>query len=532
VFARSATAPMASRAPLPVAAIVLALAAVLALVLALPGQTVTTRYLDDLFVALDAAHRVLAGEVPSRDFHTPLGPLASYIPAAGAWLTGGLGGAMPVGMALTIAVLAPAIAHVVSSRLHSFIALPFAAFVLIVLAVPLNLGEGVTLVSHARFYNRIGWACIATLVVMVLPKHPDDDRPAWLDAATAALLTLAMIYTKITYGVVAVAFLAFMLLDRSQRRWAAAALGAVLVAAVAVELVWRSSAAYASDIALALHASGIVRGSPGQIFDHVLGNFADYVLLALLGGLALRATRSLRDALFYVFCAVGGFLIINQDMQTWGILTIHAAAAVAAEKLVRHYEEVPQPTERDATLAAGAQLVVLALVLPTIVHCLIPLTLHAAAATLRAGEEVRFRNMRGVRIVDLWTPGEYEAATGYLAAVREGAEALAPVDPPAARVFVLGFANPFSAALGLAPARGDASFLQWGRTLDDRSFVAPDRLLADVEIVMEPKPVGAATPAATGLATLYGPFVAAAYDVVGETEHWRIRRRRGAGGPR
>jgi hypothetical protein len=45
---------------------------------------------------------------------------------------------------------------------------------------------------------------------------------------------------------------------------------------------------------------------------------------------------------------------------------------------------------------------------------------------------------------------------------------------------------------------------------------------------MEPKPVGPATPAATGLATLYGPFVAAAYEAVGETEHWRIHRRRPA----
>src|SRR5918994_6922835 len=75
-------------------------AAVLGLLLALPGQTVTTAYLNDLFIFLDGAHRIASGQVHNRDFHTALGPLVYYIPAAGLWLTGHLGGALPVGTAL------------------------------------------------------------------------------------------------------------------------------------------------------------------------------------------------------------------------------------------------------------------------------------------------------------------------------------------------------------------------------------------------------------------------------------------------
>jgi hypothetical protein len=171
-----------------VGAMVLIEAALLALVLALPGQTVTTRYLGDLFVALDGAHRVLAGQVPSRDFHTPLGPLATYIPAAGYWISGTLGGAMPVGMALIVAVLAPAMAHVFASRLHPIVALPLAAFLLLILAVPMNLGESVTSVSHAKFYNRVGWSALATLLVMYLRTHPEEERREWADVAAAAVL--------------------------------------------------------------------------------------------------------------------------------------------------------------------------------------------------------------------------------------------------------------------------------------------------------------------------------------------------------
>ena len=89
------------------------------------GSRTITRYLNDLFLFLDQAYRVSWGQVPSRDFHTPLGPLVSYIPAAGHWLTGRLGAALPVGMGLTILALAPAITHVLASRLHPVLALFF-----------------------------------------------------------------------------------------------------------------------------------------------------------------------------------------------------------------------------------------------------------------------------------------------------------------------------------------------------------------------------------------------------------------------
>src|ERR671916_508341 len=80
-----------------VALSILGIAAACALVLALPGATMTTKYLPDLFVLLDGAYRAASGQVPSRDFHTVLGPLAHYLPAIGFLLTRNLGSALPVG---------------------------------------------------------------------------------------------------------------------------------------------------------------------------------------------------------------------------------------------------------------------------------------------------------------------------------------------------------------------------------------------------------------------------------------------------
>ena len=143
--------------------------------------------------------------------------------------------------------------------------------------------------------------------------------------------------------------------------------------------------------------------------------------------------------------------------------------------------------------------------------------------------------MQGVRLVHLWTWSEHESATDYLASLREGAQALASLDRPPRGVFVLDHANPFSAGLGLAPARGDAPGLQWERTVDADAFVPPERLLADVDVVMEPKaPPGDERPidqpgsarAIGGLRQIYGPAIAAHFEPVRETERWTVHRRR------
>ena len=78
---------------------IVAIAIIAALLLAAPGQTVSARYLNDLMMFLDGAHRIVSGQVPHRDFHTPMGADTNGLPAIGLWLTGSLGAAMPTGVA-------------------------------------------------------------------------------------------------------------------------------------------------------------------------------------------------------------------------------------------------------------------------------------------------------------------------------------------------------------------------------------------------------------------------------------------------
>jgi hypothetical protein len=200
------------------------------------------------------------------------------------------------------------------------------------------------------------------------------------------------------------------------------AIALVIGSALVIELFWRSSLDYIADLRFALEVSGAVRGTWGQITDHVLGNLADYVLFSLIVFVAMQRTRSLRDGLFYTGCAVGGFFLINQNFQAWGIITLHAAAAVAAETILRQTDDAAVSPELERwSAASGAKLLFIAFVLPTIAHCTIALGLHAAAAGIRAGDAIPFPNLDGIRLANLWTWPDHSAGLEYLTAVRDGA---------------------------------------------------------------------------------------------------------------
>ncbi len=508
-----------TKRPASVAMLVVAMAATCALLLALPGQTVTTKYMNDLFIFIDGVHRVSLGQVPNVDFHTALGPLVYYAPALGYWMSGHLGAAMPVGMALLVLALALAAAHILSSRLRPAIALPLAAFLILIAAVPINLGEGIGALSFAMFYNRIGWSALGILVILYLQPAHACPYQRTLDALCAALLVLIMLYIKVSYGIVSLAFLGLMLLDSRQRVWAVSAIGLVITAGLVVEALWGGTAAHIADLVLASEVSGSLK-TIDELASVVFRNLADYTLFGLFTAFALWRTRSIRDFLFFGFCAGSGFMLITQNFQNWGIITLPAGAAVAAEMLARS-GSFESADKRRGSWAAGTQLLLLAFILPSSIHHAAALGLHAGLASTQQGQAVPLPKFERIRLVQLWTEGDYPVFSRYLASLEDGARALASLEQNVDRVHVLDFVGPFSAGLGLAPPQGDSTWHHWGRTVNEYHYLPPETLLRDVRIVMEPKwPIEAST--AEGLRRIYADYLSERYELAQETTDWKI----------
>lgn len=498
-----------------VPAVIFLFGLMLAVFLAAPEQTVTTKYLNDLFVFLDGAYRITAGQVPNVDFHSSLGPLTYYIPAVGYGLSGSFAAAMPVGMSLVVLIIALIAAHVIGTRMRPAIALPLAIFLLLIVAAPVNSGERISDLSFAMFYNRVGWSTLGLLLVMYLPASR-RQRQARLDVLCGATLVLLMLYLKITYGMVALAFLVFMLLERQGRSWALATIITCLSVGILVELAWRGTAGHISDLRLAADVSG---GLPSvrAIVLTVLRNLADIVVYCVFIFLFIIGRRKLHDLLFASFCAAAGLLLIEQNFQTAAIPTLAVAAAVAAEALAR---EQRRDRNYGTRAAPGLPLLLLVLVMPASVQTALSMGLHTALAVGRYGEEIPLRNFAGIRLARMWSDGAYPRFTRYIETLSDGAEALAALPAPT-RVMVLDFVGPFSTGLGLEPPKGDSTWYHWGRSINDQNFPLPEELFADVQIIMEPKsPLERRT--AKGLQEIYGAYIAAHFQLIRETAFWRI----------
>ncbi|MCZ0963751.1 hypothetical protein [Paracoccus benzoatiresistens] len=506
---RRADHPRRVQATVPQGRIIIAAGLLIGFVLAFPRQTVTTKYVNDLFIFLDGAYRIQAGQVPNVDFHSSLGPLAYYIPAMGHSLGGSFAAAMPVGMALMTVGVALVAAHVIATRMRPALGLPLALYLLLIVAVPMNPGEGIRDLSFAMFYNRIGWSALGLLLVMYLPPCRPGCGQGAADAVCAALLLLLMLYLKISYGLVGLAFLIFMLSDRRQWQWAAAALALTAAAGLLVERLWGGTASHIADLRLAGEVSGdfpTLRALVGE----VQRNLPDIAVYGIFAALLLSRRRSIRDGLFLICCALAGILLIEQNFQAVGILTLGAGAAVAAESSLRA-APVPQ---------SGVPLLLAAFLAPPILLFAAALGLHSGLGLARQGTDLSLPNYSGIRLVRLWAEGQHPTFRRYDDSLRDGAALLARLDDPG-RVMVLDFVNPFSVGMGLVPPRGDSTWHHWGRTIDAHHHPAPDAFFADARIVMDPKvPIEPWT--TNGLRKIYGAALAERYSLAAETEFWRL----------
>lgn len=489
------------------AATIVAAAITLSLLLALPARTITTAYINDVLIFLDGAQRVAFGQVPNRDFHTALGPLVYYLPAVGLWLSGRMGGALPVGMGVLILVLTPVLAYVVTSRLRPVLGVTFALFLLLILATPVNLGDPLSSLSFAMFYNRIGWFALGLLAVLHLEPTSGGKAIPWLDAGAAALLMLVTIYTKITYAPVALAFVLLGLLNNRQRFSAAVAIGLIAACGVLVELVWGGTAGHVNDLLATAKVSG--DRSLRAIIQAGLNNLPDLLVAAVLAVWALCCRPRLQDILFYGLCFGGGVLILSQNAHSWGIITLFAAAAVAGETIIR---------SGSARALSGAALLFLLLALPPIARHTIAFVTHSALAFADFGAPLPLPRFQEVRFGRLWSPGDNGFSELYIGTFAEGAAMLEQRKPAPEQVLVLDFANPFSAGLNLAPPTGDLSWMHWGRNISAAHHPEPEQLFAGAAVVMIPK-IGINS---AQLSEIYEPYLSANWQLVRNTRTWKL----------
>lgn len=538
-----------SRRDLIVGALLAAAALFFLLLLIVPGKSVSAQIAQDLWLFLDSAYRLQQGQVPNRDFSTPIGPLVYVLLAQGLDLTGSLGGIVPAATGLFVLLLLPLTIYAGLSRLPPVVALAFGLYILLLAISPFYIGDIAPKPTHAMFYNRFGWALLSLLFLFLIPPRP-GLRHSVLDAVAMAACVVLLFYLKMTFAAVGAAFLVGLVWFASSRQSAIGAMALVLLSLLTVELFWGHTAAYLGDIASAASATGAVRDGPLGLAASVINNmpgvylFAAVLLIAWLAGARW-------DYLFICFCmGAAGIVLDRHNSQGPGILTFvpGAIAALLAPRRGGAAAAPPRFTLAGALLAG-------ALFVPTAAAAFGNLLFHNWEAMRRSTPQFAGTIINGMIVMDAPTSTQTEANARARAAPAD-CGAIEPgllINPdrpeiampqslvvpviedgmrlvrgnPALGGTVMGLdtTEPFNAVLGRPPPVGGAAFVDADITIDETVHPTPTEMFGDVDVLLVPKiPWKFST--FKLLTQLYGPYIRQHFVLAGRSSCWDAYRRK------
>lgn len=504
------------------------------LALLVPGRTFATVYGHDLFVHLDGAWRVVSGQLPNRDFHTPLGLIAYVLPGVALAMTGSLGLTMPLAMLLYALLLLVPIIWLCQSRMPLWLGLLFSTFLIVLMTAPLNVGETPKELSFAMYYNRWSWVALSLVFVTLAPHRLSSRWNNAADLAVIGMLLTLLFYLKATFLVFAAIYVCAMVVVRRTRSMAIGGLLVGIALVAIASLVLRTTPAYIDDIRNAARVSGVVRHGFAFLIEEGAQNGRQIVVLGAVAAMGRLRGTGWTERLAAVFIVGASLILANQNAQGFELPALVAAAAVLFLAPTR----VAKPVERTGALVVA--LAIGALAYNPLALGLRALVLHAKQARnstspldnvvlaypLTAPQDVPVAALLHSAYATRPTPAELPPLRMQLTTAEYGMTLQDGVDllrsSPALRGSVATFdlANPFNALLRRAPARHDNSWNHFGRTFSPEVHLSDYDALGNVDVIMEPKDSTGYRGTAV-LMQIFAPYMRQHFRLAGESSFWR-----------
>lgn len=519
----------------------------------------------DVMGLIDVAYRVYLGQTPYKDFHLFYGPLVGLIPAFGLAL--GLQGGAIFGVNALVAagVLLPPAAVLSARRLTLPAAVLAFVFLWLLIVAPMGEGRPYDEISWGTFYNRHGWAAfIAVLLFYVAPDQPWRFG-RWIDAVALAVLVLFSLYTKISFGVMSLGFLAASLVvSKYHRDTAALAIALVVLAAAAAEAAFHFHAAYLRNI---LEFAARAQGGLGlQWLVSLLIANTPIIAAAFASLAAARAAgrRAGIDILFLLGC-IAATIVLRGSIgdNNAGFLVALVAAPLCFGELARRAEAAGGAVGWKGHLASvGCLLLAFLFIAPEAENRVLAFSNYAvrvagfdrraldlgalpgAPPTLagflvyRDADPDLFEltgngNAADAELLQAYrmsrSPGESLTAEEYMRTVVEGARLLQSVEHAGRTVLTFDMVNPFPYVLGMRPGEhGYPQFWLYGSYSTNKGVVpTPEAMLGGADLVMVPALPYAISQLAN-MQALYGTYLRQHFDQTVKSPHWQLWTRRSA----
>ena len=494
---------------------------------------------NDALMLLDDGWRVLNGQVPHRDFFSPLGPLEFWIVAGGMLMAKGSAQGLAIGIAafgLPIGLWGWLLSR---RRLPALFCLLITAWLVFCAVSPTPLGFDPRFLSCAMIYNRQGYALLG--LILVECAFAAKSNRFWGGASSGVALVL-LIFLKLNFfGVGAMVLLITIPLARVGliRIWGllAGAAGTLIAFLVYPRF---SMAAFVSDMAFIIRARGSSFTPAGTIkgIATCAQSGIVWMVVATTIALILLIAREQRWQRQNVNLVLLGLIVLASGplfLQTNSLENTCQLASLWIIVLLERLSAIhPLQSGRNkiVTLALIAACLggIAASVIPDLVSAanLLP---YQSAEMKASGAKIAAAGMENMRFYDSTSfyKGTKKMGDGdgayYVDCVNDGLAELTKDSKQQETILALGFHNPFSYLLRRQPAEGGSSYLFMGNSMTERHMPSENQVFGDADLMVLPDNSGTHRSSDVFIQNYYRSYLSEHYQFVARSKFWILYRR-------
>ena len=493
---------------------------------------------NDALLLLDDGWRVLNGQVPHRDFYTPLGPVEFLLVAGGMKLSHG----SAQGIAIGIAALGLALglwAWLLSrSRMPPLFASLVTAWTVLTATCPTPLGFDPRYLSCAMIYNRQGYALLG--IILVECAFARERNRFWGGFSSGLALALLVFLKLNFFGVAALMLLVTLPLSRAElsRVWGLCAGAATPTLAFLVYPRF-SFAAFFADMSFVARARGSSLNIAGLSHGAALcvrsGSF--WLVIAMAVGVVILSTPRQRSQGKILTLALLTFIVLASGPLFLQTNSLENRCQLASLWIIVLLDPV---SELHLRLKAGkiATLALTAACLGGVAAALVPdvsstlnLLSYNASSQKASGILIPAPGMEKMRFYDS-TPFYDKVKFGdgdgtyYAETLNDGINLLNSKTRPDETILVLGFHNPFSYLLRRKPAAGGSSYLFVGNSMSADHMLPGNSVFDHADLMMLPENEGTHRVSDQFIQTYYRDDLLRNFDFVANSDYWKLYRRK------
>jgi hypothetical protein len=492
---------------------------------------------NDALMLLDDGWRVLNGQVPHRDFNSPLGPLEFWIIGGGMLLARGSAQGIAIGIAGFAFVIGICGWLLSRQRLPAIFALLATTWLVFTASSPTPLGFDPRYLSCAMIYNRQGYALLGIILIECAFAR---ERPFfWGGVSSGAALILLGILKLNFFGIAGLLLLVSVPIrsDEINRLWGflAGASATVLALLFYPRFVFAN---FFADMSFVTHARqsslnpaallhGVVTcAKAGTSWLVVAMTIAIVVLLAPE---RRRQPRTITLVLLSLIVLASGPLFLQTN-------SLENRAQLASLWVIILLERISAMHLRAAD--KRATVILIALSLGGIAATLIPdvgsiftLLGYQTSEAKAEGKRVDAPGMEQMRFYD--STSFYDKAKSgdgdgayYAGTLNDGLALLEKNSKPDETILALGFHNPFSYLLRRKPADGGSSYLFMGNSISENHMPSVGQVFGNADLMILPHNEGTHRDSDLFIQNYYRSYLLQNFRFVAQSQYWSLYRRK------